>query len=94
MRLSKKDKDIIKEFNKDRDEAILSFDVDMFKAFYFKWKARGFYEIDLPKDDHIIEITMRKMVFGMRNPPKDKVKEAGKWLIEHGYDLYPFGGEP
>lgn len=94
MRISKEDRKLLKEFVKERDEAVLSFNVDKFKAFYFKWKARGFYDIDLPKDDHIIEITMRKMVFGMRNPPKEAVREASKWLIERGYDLYPFGGKP
>lgn len=91
--MNKRDKMLLKEFVKERDEAILSFDLNVFKSFYFKWKARGFYDIDLPKDEHIIEISMRKMVFGMKNPPKWAVKEAASWLIERGYDLEPYGGE-
>ena len=72
----------LKLFEKERDEAVLSFDVETFKKFYKKWTERGFYCIELPRDK-VIEITMRKMVLLMKNPPQDKFEEARKWLDEH-----------
>ena len=76
-----------KEFNewlKERDEVVLSFDTDKFKAFYKKWHKKGVYQLDMPSD-MVIEITMRKCVCGLANPPKDKLAEARTWLSEHGY---------
>ena len=74
----------LKLFEKERDEAALSFDLDTFKKFYEKWTERGMYCLQLP-GDHVLEITMRKMVLLMKNPPEDKIQEAKKWLIDHGY---------
>lgn len=68
----------------ERDEAILSFDINKFKEFYEKWEKRGFYNIALPENDKVLEISLRKMVIIMKNPPKDKLEEAKKWLREHG----------
>ena len=73
---------MLKQWVEERDEAVLSFDLDKFKAFYKKWSAKGFYDKPLPSDE-VVEITIRKMVLGLKNPPKDKVKEAKQWLIEH-----------
>ena len=47
--------DYIKRFNKDRDKAVLSLNVETFKAFARKWK------LPMPPTDRVIEITMRKM---------------------------------
>lgn len=89
-----KTKDLLPIWRKERDAAIFSFDVDTFRAFYEKWKRRGFYDIDLPekgiKGDWVLEITMRKMVLGLADPPEDIKKQAEEWLIQRGYDLEPF----
>ena len=69
---------------KERDEAAYSFNVEIFKAFYRKWTKKGVYTRPLPADA-VIEITMRKMVCAMRNPRKQKLKEAREWLTERGY---------
>lgn len=74
----------LSQWIKERDEAIYTFDVDTFKAFYRKWQKRGIYTEPLPSDE-VIEITMRKMVCCLANPPKDKLAEARVWLFEHGY---------
>ena len=50
---------LIREFVRDRDKAVATFDIETFKKFFTKYKAKGVYNIDLP-DDKIIEITMRK----------------------------------
>lgn len=73
-----------KQWLKERDEAICSFDVDTFKAFYHKWEKQGMYTEPLPSDE-VIEVSMRKCVCGLANPPKDKLAEARAWLSEHGY---------
>ena len=78
------------EWIKERDAAALSFDVKKFRKFALKWQALGYYHIKrLPPDD-VLEITMRKMVVNMENPPKDKYEDAKCWLLSRGYDLRIF----
>ena len=48
---------LIRRYNKDRDKAVASLDVETFKAFCRKWS------LPIPPTDEIIEITMRKMMF-------------------------------
>lgn len=77
-------------FVKERNEAILSLDVPTFRRFYRKWVDMGFYyPIELPSDK-ILEITLRKMVLALEDPPPDKLEEAKAWLLERGYSLEPF----
>ena len=73
---------MFKQWVEERDEAVLSFDLDKFKAFYKKWSAKGFYDKPLPPDD-VVEVAIRKMVLVLKKPPRDKVKEAKRWLVEH-----------
>ena len=73
-----------KQWLKERDEAILTFDVDTFKRFYHKWEKKGIYTEPLPSDE-VIEISIRKCVCGMANPPTDKLAEARVWLSLRGY---------
>jgi len=80
MRQSKKHRQWLKE----RDEAIYTFDVEKFKKFYRKWEKRGIYTQPLPSDA-IIEISLRKMVCVLANPRQDKLAEARAWLSERGY---------
>lgn len=79
-----KQKDEMKQWLKERDEVVLSLDVERFKEFYQKWMKRGVYGVQLPSDE-VIEISMRMAICGMANPPKRKLKEAREWLIERGY---------
>ena len=72
----------LSQWIKERDEAIYTFDVDTFKAFYRKWQKRGIYTEPLPSDE-VIEITMRKMVCCLAKPKKDKLAEARVRLSEH-----------
>lgn len=83
-------------FVKERNEAILSLDVTTFRRFYRKWVDSGFYyPIELPYviddiSDNLLEITLRKMVLALEDPPEDKLEEAKAWLLERGYSLEPF----
>lgn len=75
----------IKQFVKERDEAVASFDLDVFKKFYEKYKAKGFFEIDMPKSDRVLEIAIRKMAVHSTNLSEKTRVEATKWLLERGY---------
>ena len=83
--------DIIKEYVADRDEAILSMDLQKFKNFIMVWSKRGMIpECFTFADDKVIEIAIRKMILGLANPPEDKLEEAKAWLLARGYDLELF----
>ena len=76
----------IKEWMKDRDNACKSCNVKTFRQFYSKWMLRGMYFKELPADDMVIEIMMRKMIYNIREfTPREK-EEAKKWLEAHGCD--------
>lgn len=57
--------DIMHRWIKERDKAVKTMDVQKFKTFYYKWKRRGIYQMDLPNDD-VIEISMRKMILAIK----------------------------
>ncbi len=67
----------------ERNKAIKSQDVDTFKAFYNKWKKRGFYELELP-NDMVLEITLRKMLYNLKDATPQEKANAAKWLQERG----------
>ena len=72
--------EVIKRYNKDRDKAVLSLDVETFKEFCRKWNN------PIPPTDRIIEITMRKMACHITALPEDFKAEAKKWLEDRGFD--------
>ena len=76
---------LIREFVRDRDKAVATFDLETFKKFFAKYKAKGIYDIDLPSDDKVIEITMRKMAVNSIRLPIEVRMEAAEWLTDRGY---------
>ena len=74
----------IKQFNKERDKAAISYDVKTFRAFYDKWAKLGAYDVPLPASDVVIEIIMRKMVYHSNGFSSLQKHEAAKWLSDHG----------
>lgn len=82
--------DLLRQFVKERDEAVLTFDVPTFRRFYKRWADKGVYDRRLLPPDNVVEISLRQMVIGMANPPKDKLEEAKAWLRARGYDEEPF----
>ena len=65
-------------------EIVPQYDVEAFKKFYQKWKARGYYQIRLPAD-HVIEVSMRKMVYNMKSTTEEQKADAKQWLESRGY---------
>ena len=70
----------IKKYNKARDKAVLSFDVNTFKEFCREWS------LPIPPTDEVIEITMRKMACHITSIPQEVRDESKKWLLDRGYD--------
>lgn len=80
-------KKLIKQWRKERDEAVLSFDLEKFKAFYRKYQALGVYEKGKMPSDEVMEISMRKMAMQITSATLDQKIEASEWLLSRGYDL-------
>ena len=76
---------MLKDFVKERDEAVITYDVETFKKFYNKWHKLGVYDIPLPVDA-VLEISMRKMVYSITSFTEEQRNEAKNWLIERGYE--------
>ena len=41
----------LKLFNEEKDAVIKSQDIVQYKMFYYRWKARGMYQLELPSDE-------------------------------------------
>ena len=82
------DKKLIKQWVKDRDEAVLSFDLDKFKAFYRKYQALGVYKKGKMPCDRVLAIAQRKMVLQITSATPEQRMEAMNWLFKRGYDFY------
>lgn len=78
------------EWQKERDEALLSMDVKTFRIFYGKWMAKGIYTKPLPRDNKIVEMSIRQAVLALENAPEEKKEEAKAWLREHGCSDNPW----
>ena len=76
--------DMMHRWVKERDKVVKTLDVQKFKTFYYKWKRRGVYQLDLP-DDYVIEISMRKMILAIASSTEKEKEDARQWLYERGY---------
>lgn len=74
----------LKKYVKDRDEAILSFDIEQMRKFCKKYQD---ILANIPQDEEIMYAGFMKCVADIRAAtPQDK-KKAARWLIEHGYGV-------
>ena len=71
-------------WKEERDKVIKTYDLELFKKFYEKWRKRGVYYSELPQGK-ILEISMRKCVYAMTSATEEEKAEAKKWLEERGY---------
>lgn len=78
----------IKQWIKERDEAVLSFDIDKLKKFYIKWQGIIYdNDMQLPPDN-VLEISIRKMVIGTASATSEQVEQAKKWLKQRGFSWH------
>lgn len=66
----------------ERDAAVKSMDVNVFREWAKKQRPN-----DVPDDDRVIEITMRKMAVHITSLDIDTRVNAFRWLLENGYDF-------
>lgn len=71
------------EWKKERDAVVKTCDVEKFKKFYEKWTKKGFYNIELPPD-HILEISLRKMILDLESATEQEKADARWWLSRRG----------
>lgn len=77
---------LLKQYVKERDDAVLSLDLDKFKAFAKKWIDKGILPYSfINHSDDIIKATMFKIILGLEYAPEDKAEAAKTWLIDNGY---------
>lgn len=74
------------QWEKERNEACRSYNVNKFRLWYAKWMQKGMYFKPLPVEDKVIEITMRKMVYNLKFATEEEKEIAQKWLLDHGCD--------
>lgn len=78
----------IKQWIKERDEAVLSFDIDKLKKFYIKWQGIIYdNDMQLPPDN-VLEISIRKMVIGTASATSEQVEQAKEWLKQRGFSWH------
>ena len=71
-------------WKQERDAAIKSQDVETFKAFYAKWRKRGIYYLPIP-NNAVLEVSLRKMLYHLKNATQEEKDAAEKWLHERGF---------
>jgi hypothetical protein len=74
----------LKKYVKDRDEAILSFDIEQMRKFCKKYQD---ILANIPPDDEIMYAGFMKCVADIRAATTRDKKKAARWLIEHGYGV-------
>ena len=77
-------KDWLKLWKEERNEAIRSLDVEKAKAFFEKWAKRGVYDIRLLPSDRVLEISLYKMLYNLKSATEEEKAKAKEWLEERG----------
>lgn len=73
----------LKIWQQELEDVVITYDIEAFKKFYQKWKARGFYKLKLP-EDKVIAISLLKMVYNMKSSTEEQKAEAKEWLESRG----------
>lgn len=79
------DEKLHREWLKERDEVVKSYDVQRYKEYVKKWSKLGLYDIDSIPSDEVIEISMRKMVYHFTTSTHKERADAKRWLESRGY---------
>lgn len=79
----------LKQYVKDRDKAILSFNIKKIRNFCEKYQH--LYNQPIPKDDRVLMASSMKCVLVMTNATFEQKIHAMAWLCAHGFKPQ-FGG--
>ena len=77
--MTERDLALIQKYNRERDKAVKSLNVEKFKKFCKRWGN------PYPNDDYIIEIMMRKMMYHINSFSPEEKQSAKEWLKSRGY---------
>lgn len=70
---------MMEQFNKDRDEALLSGDLEKLKSYMRK------YGIEIHPSDEVLEMSRHKAITGCNQLPIELRRESKKWLEDRGF---------
>lgn len=84
MAVSKKQ---FRQWLRERDAMVEKQDVEEFKRFFQKWRARGFYDRPLPADERVVEASLRYMALSCENITMETKLAATLWLLSRGFHL-------
>lgn len=79
----------IKQFVKERDEALLSMDENKIRAHFLKWNKK-----ELPKDLEVFWMTIHKARTGATSLPMAERQKSKQWLSEKGLHSLDDGDIP
>ena len=84
--------DVIAQYVADRDKAVSTMDINVFREFLRKYQKAGFFDWKvLCATNQVLEITMRKMAIHSTNIDPEIKLQAKAWLLDHGCDLKIWG---
>lgn len=70
----------MKQFCKERDEALLSLDREKIMSYARKYGVRF-----NPSNELVFWASVHKAILGIRNAPQKQKAKSAKWLVEHGF---------
>lgn len=73
------------KYFKNRDKALLSFDLKIIKDFVEEYKE--FMGMPIPNDEVMYAAAMKAIVNGIPSATEEQIKRASNWLLENGFDL-------
>lgn len=79
----------MRQFFKDRHEALLSMDKEKILAYALKYKLRN-----LPADDEMFWIAIHKARTALEDLPMPERSKSKRWLLERGYYSLDDGDVP
>lgn len=74
----------VSEYTKQRDVALMSFEVDRYKEFVARWNKEQAEQLE-KYDDEVIFAAMCKLIVDSVYLPKSGREYAKKWLKDHNF---------
>lgn len=75
----------IRQWRKDRLDAVSSLDVERYRAFYNRWTRLGYYTAPLSDDVREVEKEIYTLATSLTGMPTSRREEAKDWLRHHGF---------
>lgn len=73
------------KYFKNRDKALLSFDLEVIKDFVEEYKE--FMGMPIHNDEVLYASAMKVIVNGIPSATEEQIERASNWLLENGFDV-------